>query len=41
MARHGSNPPSNPTPQEPSPRDKDGQHPDVSKPGDGDHRKPK
>ncbi|MFE7122297.1 hypothetical protein ACFU99_43405 [Streptomyces sp. NPDC057654] len=41
MARHGDKPAPIPTPKEPSPRDKDSQHPDVSRPGGGDHRKPK
>ncbi|MFI0775100.1 hypothetical protein [Streptomyces sp. NPDC021212] len=39
MGDHGKPPAPNPPPQQPSPRDSDSQHPDVSKPGGGTHRK--
>lgn len=39
MGAHGKPPTPNPQPKQPSPRDSDGQHPDVSRPGGGTHRK--
>lgn len=39
VGSHSKPPAPNPEPKKPSPRDADGQHPDVSKPGSGTHKK--